>query len=363
MSHVDRDTLNAYLDGETESGSSEFRDLELHISACRECRAALEDERRVRDRAAKILALSGPRDIAVPPFAEVLRLRRDRVSPAGVRRLGGMRTVAWAATIVLAVGAGWYARSTFTRSDMVLRRDEAPARDAGAVVALEQEPSVATVEEDRATMPSERSETAIAPRRQNEKQSPSENVAVPAPLADASGAGRGKIAEPGQPAFAEAIQPSELRGGLAARKAAADEAARRVGVTAVNAPAPGPESLVWTRVDEAAVRASLEGDIPVIQDVEVLDYATTKSSGQRSVLIRQKLDAATVLELIVQRVGATDRLGRAREESKTAQQMQGALRRDATNRAVSLRDGYRLTLSGALPVDSLRALLRRVRIP
>src|SRR5512143_3029405 len=103
MSHVDDGTLHAYLDGE--STAVEREHLEAHLAGCAACRARLEEERVLIERAGRLLGLAAPPQRAAPPFHALRRPRR-----AG----GGYRLpLAWAATIALAVGIGWYSRGKF----------------------------------------------------------------------------------------------------------------------------------------------------------------------------------------------------------------------------------------------------------
>ena len=101
MSHVDDGTLHAYLDGELTPVESER--LDAHLAACEACRARLEEERALIERASKLLSRAVPPtpERAAPPLHQ---LRRPRV--AWRLRI----PLAWAATVVMAVGIGWLLR-------------------------------------------------------------------------------------------------------------------------------------------------------------------------------------------------------------------------------------------------------------
>ncbi len=100
MSHVDDGTLHAYLDGEL--SPVESQDVEAHIAQCSGCRDRLEEERALIARADELLGLAAPPDRATPPFRP-----GDREPP--VRLWWRVRLpLAWAATVVLALGAGMY---------------------------------------------------------------------------------------------------------------------------------------------------------------------------------------------------------------------------------------------------------------
>ncbi|HSJ33069.1 MAG TPA: zf-HC2 domain-containing protein [Longimicrobiales bacterium] len=108
MSHVDEGTLHACLDGALDAlsdagelpGGATAADVMEHLRSCADCRARLEAERSIREGAGVVLRDARLSDVDVPPFAElpqVQRVRRARWIPLG-----------WAASILLAVGAGWW---------------------------------------------------------------------------------------------------------------------------------------------------------------------------------------------------------------------------------------------------------------
>jgi len=100
MSHVDDGTLHAYLDGEL--APAETQGVDAHIAQCPACRGRLEEERALITRAGELLALAAPPDRELPPF------RAGDVRP--LKRLWWQvrLPLAWAATVVLALGIGSY---------------------------------------------------------------------------------------------------------------------------------------------------------------------------------------------------------------------------------------------------------------
>ncbi|MBI3081343.1 MAG: zf-HC2 domain-containing protein, partial [Gemmatimonadetes bacterium] len=88
MTHLDEGQLHAYLDGEgTERDGWGRSEIETHLAECSACRARLEDQRRLRDRARAILGTAGPMAVSPPPFDAVLqraarkRERKLRIPP------------------------------------------------------------------------------------------------------------------------------------------------------------------------------------------------------------------------------------------------------------------------------------------
>ena len=109
MSHVDEGMLHAYLDGALEEyPTSEARRVRDHLDACSSCRDRLVAERRIRDEAASILGRAVPQ-MEVPTLEDLRAYARAGVAkeaPLGSR----FRALGWAASLVLAVGAGWALR-------------------------------------------------------------------------------------------------------------------------------------------------------------------------------------------------------------------------------------------------------------
>jgi hypothetical protein len=126
MRHVTEGALHAWLDKELDSlPASEAEWVRSHLEGCSECQRRLEEARAIRDEAAAVLA-AGSETLEPLPSLEELRARAEArgaghggaASVAGggpnrpVRR--GRRT-AWAASIVLALGAGWMANTMVAR--------------------------------------------------------------------------------------------------------------------------------------------------------------------------------------------------------------------------------------------------------
>jgi len=101
--------LHAYLDGALEEfPTSEARRVRDHLDTCASCRERLAAERGIRDEAASILSLAAPR-VEAPTLEE---LRAYARADEARRPLVGRRIhwLGWAASLVLALGAGWMLR-------------------------------------------------------------------------------------------------------------------------------------------------------------------------------------------------------------------------------------------------------------
>lgn len=115
MQHVDEGILHAFLDGEL--SPAEVTELERHTSVCVPCRTALAEAREFHaESKSMILAL----DVDLP----ATRLAtRPSPQPQPLPRTGWTRrmtTLAWAASLIAAVGLGYSMRPQFdTASDVV----------------------------------------------------------------------------------------------------------------------------------------------------------------------------------------------------------------------------------------------------
>lgn len=121
MSHVDEGLLHAYLDGALHADDPVRADaVAAHIDACDDCRARLEQAAALRAEADALIELAVPGELAMPPFEEIaaraetvedgetqLPRRVPATRPASV---AWTRRLAWAASVVIALGMGWWAR-------------------------------------------------------------------------------------------------------------------------------------------------------------------------------------------------------------------------------------------------------------
>ena len=112
MRHVADGELHAWLDGALDQlGEARTREVREHLRTCGACREKLVLEEALRARADEVLALSAPAVDEAPPFEALLeRARTDEGGRSGGRRLSRAARMGWAASVVVALGAGWIAR-------------------------------------------------------------------------------------------------------------------------------------------------------------------------------------------------------------------------------------------------------------
>ncbi|HEX2165818.1 MAG TPA: hypothetical protein VHG09_01150 [Longimicrobiales bacterium] len=228
MSHVDDGILHAYLDGaldalgdagELPDGAS-AADVVAHLSSCADCRSRLEAERAIRESAGLVmLDLPRPSD-ALPEFAGAAAPQR--------RRRAGWIPVGWAASVILAIGAGWLGSDAWgpqgggtTMDEPVSPKAAPPYPESGATEAAARDASLSA--ERGASLNAERDASLSA-----EREAPEAGVA----RADDQGAQRG--ASPEMPAGSS---PETATGDVAASSPAEPRAADSV-LNAAASPAP-----------------------------------------------------------------------------------------------------------------------------
>jgi anti-sigma factor RsiW len=112
MSHPDDGTLESLLDGELEA--DERSRVEIHLSGCAACAARLAEARKFRldaDRLVEVLAVPSS-----PAPAKLASPGRGKV----------VRTLAWAASILLAVALGYWGRGAGPGQAVVLQEGDRP---------------------------------------------------------------------------------------------------------------------------------------------------------------------------------------------------------------------------------------------
>lgn len=368
MSHVDEGLLTAYLDGAFEAGSAERREIETHLAACADCRVLLDDARRTKNRAQRVLDAAVPGAIAAPPWEDVVAEHGRRSGEARPRRRSF--PLAWAASLVLAVGAGWMARSlTVTEpfgSEMLEQEALPPAvSEADAISTRDATAGVDVRTLDDAT---ERREEirAAAPEPQRR---PGAAASAPPPPVEQE-----RQADVAQKAAAPAAVPAESvlarnRVGLVDSAAARTRTLDEVAVTGLAA----PSAAFRTATDplRAALAERLAGAVEAWAPVSTEAFAGTAdppasfdgleavsveqaSADDRSYLrARYVVDGDTVDVLQVRSVpadadaGRRDRRGREDDAN------------EARVRTVLEVRGWTVVLSG--PPDAVSRLAERVR--
>lgn len=364
MSHVDEGTLHAYLDGELPS--SERAAADAHLAQCAACRAMLADERALVERASALLNAARPLERPAPPF-EQLR-RSPRRSPWHVRT-----PFAWAASITVALGLGYYLRDlgmpasfrTAPPQAVVIAEDRAMADDRAPAPAppprLHRDESAPRRQSQRAQQPEPRTEIAQA----------TENAKVESLLRVDSVASGYYALEP----------KAQLRGATPAQAAAAaplrDSAAALSELTIVGARAERERDLAaargraattqWQIISRGAA-TSLLGTDPVGLPGLATRRIRRSPAPDGTVVVEQALDSSTVIQIFQRPAGSPSYLVdgtpvRQAARDRAAREAVPAAPTGApapAERLARFVGRLRVEISGPLSQDSLNRLLEQV---
>ncbi|HSG48486.1 MAG TPA: zf-HC2 domain-containing protein [Longimicrobiales bacterium] len=267
MRHVDEGALHAWLDGELDAlPPGEAAWIREHLESCGACALRLEEERRVRDAAEGILA-AAPVDLSGLPSLEEMRARARRQAGSGAEA-GGTRArarqMAWAASIVLAAGAGWMANALFPR------------------IQGDRDPAVQFLRPDPATLVAPAGDEAV----RGDQDAAGEGSAAGAAEATAPEAAGAQAAR-SAPAATAAEQDASPHPAPAGRGVSTEE---RAVEEKVAAPDPGAEA----RSRESALQAALESArvvaAPLPDSLATGISPTADAAGARpAVLLRRSL--------------------------------------------------------------------------
>lgn len=399
MSHVDDGLLHAYLDGALlAEDPARAADVEAHLAVCDDCQARLRQAEALKAEADALLELAAPPMEAAPAFEEIVARAEaaERAGPDAGTAAGATasparrprpsaaawtRRLAWAASVVIALGMGWWARELAYAPDSPMLEPrpapvEQPPRAAPAVDAATPE-AMATADEAQ-DRPAGVSEAAPAPAA----------PVMAAPEAAGAGAAERSTQQAAAPRDAVRDVAAALEPGAAEQRAAPapTEAVARTAAETRTVPAAYQEALALDAVVVTGVPgpapATLErwlgGPLWGIRGLAHLERDTLNIGGVAAVRIRQALPDGGSIELLELR---PDRSGREDAAvsgylsgiaaSKTAPgARQAAAPRAATPAASGVTldpgrfGGTTIVATAALPADSIRALLERLeRLP
>jgi len=323
MPHPDEGTIQALLDGELDS--AEQARVEAHIAGCQPCARRLAAAREFMSEADRLVEV-----LQVPD--------RPAAVPARPRRRAMLRNLAWAASIVVAAGLGYWGRGTIpTRQSSAVEGELA----ANAPVAS----TPAAKATDEAAVPAEQKTQATG--GDLDRLAPTTNAsrdAAPSAPIQAAGAAVSRANEAAPPPTAAEQEVKDAR---------ADAPATKMARTLE---ADGP---TWRVISmEEAVRL-LGGQIRLIDGltadrVEAGPGTAVAGADPSLALVRVVYASGTVL-LDQQRPSGAKEL---RQEAAS-----GAMRAAAAPEGTGWqeREGLRFVVTGGVSPDSIRELARRVR--
>lgn len=331
MSHVDDGALHAYLDGEL--APPERARLESHVAECAACRNRLDEERALIERASQLLGLAQPPGHAAPP-PPLHQLRQPRL-------LWRLRLpLAWAATVLLALGVGYYARPGMPPQQGASVAPMPPETDAAPQIAAS--PAQAQADRGRRDAPAVAERKPAVPVERNMVAERRDTVAV----------AQGVVAMGREPTL-RPVAPEPVPS-AAVTTTANDryrEAARgRLVATE------------WPIIRRDPARQLLGADPVGVPGLAVREMRRSPA-GDGVVLVEQLLDSTTVIQLFQQRADAMDVVRRgARQAAAPAAaptaEMRGYV---STERLARFIGRLRVEIAGPLTPDSLNKLLEQVR--
>ena len=350
MSHVDDGMLHAYLDGAL-SALDAVR-VERHVADCAACQQRLDSARVLVQRAARLLEwASPPADRAAPALAQL--------RPYSIPRWRA--PVAWAATIVIALGIGVYGGQLVLGS-----RSPAPAREAKEEVAASSRDAQFNYRAAPITVIAD-SPNAVA--------APSPAPAAPAPVAQAPAAGITTAAVPSRDTAANKLADATAKASVDSAGAAA-LGARRLEEAPVAAAAPASQREADSLRGRASSFVAPAGEMRRAANVAAPAAtgagapATITADSARVLLGTAPLalpdypvtgirvrDGAVVVEHVLP-PGRVIRLVQRRVAPEALNEAQVQVAGEALARYA---DGLRVEISGPMAADSLSQLLGRAR--
>jgi len=383
MSHVDEGRLSEYLDRRIE-GSSDRGEIERHLAECAECRERLEEVRAIRERAAHLLSVATPAQVAMPQFAEIEARARARRAPQRVLAMRRLTALGWAATIVLAVGVGWLARGSFgfggSQSEPLANRATAAAAET-AKAAGQDSPVSADAAGRAPEGGAAFSQTAPAPQvAEAVDPDAAPAAAAPAPeprRAEPQVPALGNVAEREQPAAVAKVEAAEgirTRQAVAGVVVAAEERPDALGRGDVVVDSAANELLEradealraksWTGTTAQDAARHLGGPPHTVEGLPIESIRIGHVDGAPAVTVVQILPGGEQLEIVQWRSGDVEsRVEQLRmaEEAARAQAPAAPTAGVRRSELVATRDGLVLVIRAAIASDSLAVLAGSVR--
>lgn len=389
MSHVNEGQIHAYLDRQLEFADQAAREgFETHVAECSDCTVLLNEARAVHARATGMLGDSQPAVADMPSFESVVtRASKRSARWATVKKLNRTRALAWAASIVVAVAVGWYARvlerDWFDLDEAVVALAEDQAKELGGVagagaatsdLAGGGQPAAPTLAAPAAArarvapalqqVAGRRAEDAAAVGAAGAATEEESRVALPVErqrvVADELSA---KTVTRALADSAVLAEPLRVRRDAPAALKRAREFAEPDLFAALEAPAP-TDDLRWIVVSQDEAERSIARKLLLVDGLDVVEISIAATEPRARVRVVQLLPSGDSLEIVqqpttpeVDRVAGVlePRLQDARDE-----QEEEANEREISSVSV-IRGDVVVEMRGRIPIDSLRVLLSRLR--
>lgn len=343
MPHIPEDELHAYLDQAL--SRSQCVEIERHLAHCPACQRSRDGIVYLRDRTTALLATLSPAR-RIPPAYEVLE---ERSRQFGARRSRRYR-LGWAAALVAAAGLG-FAGSQWQRGTAPGSAPVAALPDSVVLAPATGAEDTAAADIPAAELAAGEAPTAGSsqpgPGRSAERQTPAppSEIAVAPPSADA---------QPDLPGDFDAPSVSEPVG-----------ATLSSGVLSPSMMQFAPTG-AWRTLSWDAARQVRGQQVPRIRGLPVMEVQVSASkadSGAPTMIVAQQLESGQVIRTIEGPATDVTRLLAAQRSDSgspwpTIPEDAGI---SGVDGSMTLRRGDRiLAIQAPLPVDSLRAMIRRM---
>jgi hypothetical protein len=337
MRHIPEDELHAYLDQGL--SRSQCVEIESHLAACSSCRATRDGIAALRDRTTALLARLAPPRHLPPPLDSLRALAAQRVSTRRRR----LRSSAWAASLVGALGLGWIASTIIGPAAEPTAAPGRTPQPAAIIPAMQ--PAESLVAEPE----------AVTSKRDLRRPS----GAAPVPV---------RTEAPSEPDLARLAAREAREDSIRAAKLAVLDPAPAIELTSLRSPAPGAARQfggMWRTMSWDGAQSEAGEDLPHIDGLPVLTVEVqANDQGIRPLMVvAQKLSSGQVIQTIEGPAADVSQL----LSRRTATSSDGKLSvtvSDATpppDQTMAMQRGDRMiAITGALPSDSLRAMIRRI---
>jgi hypothetical protein len=340
MRHIPEDELHAYLDQGL--SRSQAVEIESHLAECFSCRATRDAIAALRDRTTALLATLAP-PLRLPPAFDTLRERAaDRVST----RRRHVRVGAWAASLVAAVGLGWTASALVgpARISSLAQRESPQARASVAAADTVTPERVAPPAPSPAPRAADRAPEPMPVRFESHRPSPTVRRAM-------------------QKAREDSIREDSIR----AAKLAILDPAPVLELTPLEKRSSGQGELegMWRTMSWDGAETETGRSVPHIDGLPVLrvQVQATDQSKRPLMVVAQQLADGQVIQTIEGPAADVSQL-LSRRTTTSSDGKLGVTVSEATpgiDQAMAMQLGDRmLAITGALPSDSLRAMIRRI---
>jgi hypothetical protein len=314
MRHIPEEELHAYLDQGL--SRSQCVEIESHLAACASCQATRDGIAALRDRTTALLAKLAPPRSFPTPF-DTLRRRAALAVSARRRRI---QLAAWAASVAAALVMGWTASLVMRRTDDAVATGggqqatirQAAARESAAPASITPRPARLS---RRATRAAKTTLVALPP-------------VAPAPTLELSSVD-----------ISSAQKELELDG-------------------------------IWRTVSWDGAQAEVGDQLPHIDGLPVVQVQVQagEHGKQPLMVVAQQLSSGEVIRTIEGPVTDVSQLLSRRAMSDPSpsaasdtSRSDSLVSRDANNRTMAMQRGDRMiAITGALPPDSLLAMIRRL---